>query len=106
MSVGDTNVCCTLGVGDDHDAAYLSIGQHPLKLEKIPAANLQKKPTWQSAVDTEHLSWLCNIGSGYDKALCVTYEGGVSEPHDKHGEVSGNVWLARYDNGEQVECIG
>ena len=96
----DDHAHCTLGVGGG-DAAYLSIGQDP----GASAAKLQKKTdpyNWQSG-EFDHPaynSWICNKGNRYDDALCINDQGGVSSHF-----YPGNVWLARYDNGEQIKCI-
>ena len=91
---------CTLRVRDDHDAAYLSIGQDV----GASVAKLQKKTDpyiWQSSQYVGlYLSWFCNKVASAHNALCVTDSGGLSS---KSG--GGNVWLARYDNGEQINCI-
>ena len=94
----------SLRVGDDHDAAYLNIGQDPGAV----ANKLQKKPypyEWQSAQFQQsrllgpRTSFLCNKFSGEDDALCINDQGGVSNLRNL-----GNVWLARYDNGQQIIC--
>ena len=110
----DPNAHCTLGVGED----YLSIGQDP----GSPVAKLQKKPdpyiwqsgTYASAIDgsADDGFFLCNMGvqerSRRQDAQCVAYGGWISGHESGPGSfyTSLNVWLARYDNGEQIECIG
>ena len=100
----DGKAHCTLGVGGPDDTAYLNIEVIGMHIDSgALIIKLQKKPSpynWQSAQCVPpHASWLCNKDEGDDDALCINDQGEVSK------QDPGNVWLARYDNGEQIMCI-